>query len=160
MCPNLPLSCLNPSAFALNISLALTLNVNHPCNQPTCCLGWLQGGIPMHYAYIGQLPCNWLVHFKSGRFWKMLSKRKAYRLHAAGTLHVCVSNVSALLETFAFWVLEAPCVFGRLLSTTSAALLYAKFITYCTQLTCVNLLCGIEMLYCTMLYPYNIFSKY
>lgn len=32
---------------------------------------------------IGQLPCTWLVHFKAGRFWMMLRKRKAYTLHVA-----------------------------------------------------------------------------
>lgn len=70
--------------------------------------------------------------------------------------------MSALLETFAFWVLEAACVLatGRLLSTTSAALLYAKFIPYCLLLTSVDLLYGIALLYCMMLYPYNLSIQY
>lgn len=88
--PTLLLSLLNPSAVAPNISLPLTLNVNHPCNQPACCLGWLQYRIPMYSAYIGQLPCNWLIHFKSGRYRMVFRKRRAHRLHGADTLHICV----------------------------------------------------------------------
>lgn len=110
---SLLLSLLNPSAVALNISLPLTLNVNHPCNQPACCLGSLRNCIPMHSACIGQLPCCWLIHFKSGRYGVVFRRRKAYRLHGA-TCFSFVENICILGCRSSFCIHSGPCFLAQL----------------------------------------------